>query len=472
MSSLASQDLILPAQTSAPIATWSPPAWAPAQTETSEQATASGLSDEQRALDAAAAAEAGMGEVEVDTLDCFGLRPSELDPTAASRMAVGMKRMQALLACEGGNELGCELAGPGLVGHESWQGVGGDTSEDLVVEDEEFTLRLSTRTAADGRTERVLFYKDIDGTFLSGVSAEPGEGLSEHEAPAEQPPAPDEEGLGSFLEGAILGDFAGNDTWSAVAGQTTVGLIPIAGQIADARDTLTAVRDVAEGKDGGWARLGAAGVGWIPGIGDALKGGARVGMRLGTDVVEEGAERLVKEAAEEGGERIGKEGTEVAEERAVREGVEESAAQVAARTSPSRAPDPTAAPQGRRTQSSANDSADRVRSDKRENEAADALARNGYEIEQNPSVPGQKRPDYRIEGKIFDNIAPVTNNPRNIWDRANKKILEEQTQRIVLNLDDSAVDIEVLRAQFANWPIEGLQEVLVVRGGHVIPLYP
>ena len=318
MSSLASQDLILPAQTSAPIATWSPPAWAPAQTEASEQATPSGLSDEQRALDAAAAAEAGMGEVEVDTLDCFGLRPSELDPTAASRMAVGMKRMQALLACEGGNELGCELAGPGLVGHESWQGVGGDTSEDLVVEDEEFTLRLSTRTTADGRTERVLFYKDIDGTFLSGVSAEPVEGLSEHEAPAEQPPAPDEEGLGSFLEGAILGDFAGNDTWSAVAGQTTVGLIPIAGQIADARDTFAAVRDVAEGKDGGWARLGAAGVGWIPGIGDALKGGARVGMRLGTEVVEEGAERLVKEAAEEGGERIAKEGAEEAAETAAR----------------------------------------------------------------------------------------------------------------------------------------------------------
>ncbi len=319
MSSLASQDLILPTQSSAPIAGWSPPAWTPAQGEDSEAAsdeTTTGLSEEQRALDQAAAAEAGMGQVEVDTLGNFGLRPSELDPAAASRMAVGMKRMQALLACDGGNELGCELAGPGLVGHESWQGVGGDTSEDLVVEGEEFTLRLNTRTTADGRTERVLFYKDIDGTFLSGVSAEPVEGLSEHEAPAEQPPAPDEEGLGSFLEGAILGDFAGNDTWSAVAGQTTVGLIPIAGQIADARDTLAAVRDVAEGKDGGWARLGAAGVGWIPGIGDALKGGARVGMRLGTEVVEEGAERLVKEAAEEGGERIAKEGAEEAAETA------------------------------------------------------------------------------------------------------------------------------------------------------------
>lgn len=484
MSSLDTQNLITPAQTSAPQANWNSPAWAPAQPTTSAEGSGTSLSDEQRTLDEAAAAEAGMGATEVATLGSFGLRPSEMDPAAGERMAVGLKRMQALLACEGGNEVGCELAGPGLVGHQTYEGVGGDTSEDLVVEDEAFTLRLSTRTTADGQTERVLFYEDIDGNYLSGVSAEPVEGRPEQQPPAEEPPTPDEEGLGSFLEGALLGDFADNDTWSAVAGQTTVGLIPIVGQIADARDTLAAVRDVAEGQDGAWARLSGAAVGWIPGIGDALKGGTRVGMRLGTEVVEEGAERLVKETVEEGAERLAreeadegaeqlaKEGAETAEERAARDGTEEGAEQVVAHTSASWAPDPTATPAGRRTQSSPNASADRVRSDIRENEAADTLAQSGYDIEQNPSVPGSKRPDYRIEGKIFDNIAPKTDNPRSIWSRAKDKIDEQQTERVVLNLDDSAVDIDVLRAQFADWPIEGLQEVLVVRGGQVIPLFP
>lgn len=392
MSSLDTQNLITPAQTTAPQASWTAPAWAPVQPLTSAEGSDTSLSDEQRGLDDAAAAEAGMGAAEVSTLSCFGLRPSELDPVAGERMAVGLKRMQALLACEVGNEVGCELAGQGgaafgLVGHQTYEGVGGDVSEDLVVEDADFTLRLTTRTNANGETERVLYYQDVDGTFLSGVSAEPIEVLSQDQVPNEEAPAPNEEGLGSFLEGALLGDLAANDTWSAVAGQTAVGLVPIVGQIADARDTLAAIKNVAEGKNGAWLQLGAAGVGWIPGIGDALKGGARVGMRLGTEVVEEGAERLVKEAAEEGGERLvreaaeegeerlAKEGAEAAEERATREGAEESATQVAARTSPSRAPDPIATPSGRRTRSSPNASADRVRSDMRENEAADTLAR-------------------------------------------------------------------------------------------------
>ncbi len=310
MSSLATQDLITGSQTpSAPV--YTAPDWAPA---TSTEQPQTGLSEEQRALDQAAAAEAGMGATEVGALSSFGLRPSEMDPEAARRMGLGLRRMEALLACEDGNATACELTGPGLVGHESTERVSGETSQDLVVEDAEFSLRISTRTTADGQTERVLTYQDVDGTFLSGVSAGPVEGVPETEPPDEQEPAPDEEGLGSFLEGALLGDFAGNDTWSAVAGQTVVGLIPVVGQVADARDTVAAVIDVAQGEEGAWARLGAAALGWLPGVGDALKGGARLGMRAGAEVVEEGAERVVKEVAEEGRERIAREGAETSEE--------------------------------------------------------------------------------------------------------------------------------------------------------------
>ena len=33
----------------------------------------------------------------------------------------------------------------------------------------------------------------------------------------------------------------------------------------------------------------------------------------------------------------------------------------------------------------------------RENEAADTLSKIGYHVEQNPAVPGSKKPDYRIK---------------------------------------------------------------------------
>ena len=468
MSSLDTQNLITPAQTSTPSTSWTAPAWTPAQPAATGQV---GLSDDQQALDAAAASEAGMGTTEVSTLSSFGLRPSEMDPAAGERMAVGLKRVQALLACEGGNEVGCDLAGPGLVSHQTYEGVNGDTSEDLVVEDGEFTLRLSTRTNANGETERVLYYQDVDGTFLSGVSAEPMEVIPQDQVPTKAAPAPDAEGLSSFLEGALLGDFAGNDTWSAVAGQTAVGLIPVVGQIADARDTLAAVRDVSEGKDGAWARLGGAAVGWVPVIGDALKGGARVGVRLGTEVVEEGTERLIKEATEEGEERLAKEAAEEGEERLAKEGVQ--TASNAERIAPSRQPDPNAVPRGPRTKLNPNDKDPvNIRALTRENESADTLARSGYDIEQQPSVPGPKNPDYRIEGQIFDNYAPTTKSPRNIWFTVSEKVKKEQASRIVLNLNDTEVGVDALRSQFASWPVDGLQEILVVRGDQVIPLFP
>lgn len=107
-----------------------------------------------------------------------------------------------------------------------------------------------------------------------------------------------EEGVGSFFEGAIAGDFSGNDSWSKVGGQTVVGVIPIVGQIADARDTVAALRDVAQGKDGAWVSLGAAALGWIPLFGDAAKGAIRVGRRAASEGAEEVLQRGTREGVE------------------------------------------------------------------------------------------------------------------------------------------------------------------------------
>lgn len=142
-------------------------------------------------------------------------------------------------------------------------------------------------------------------------------------------------------------------------------------------------------------------------------------------------------------------------------------------TSPSRAPDPNAEPGGPPTRIRDNDDAATKRSLQRENESAQILARNGYDVEQNPSVPGDKNPDYTIEGKVFDNYAPSGSNPRNIAANIQEKIDSGQTERVVLNLTDSNVDADALRTQLRDWPIEGLKEIVVIdKNGNVVNFYP
>lgn len=108
------------------------------------------------------------------------------------------------------------------------------------------------------------------------------------------------EGVGAFFSGAVAGDFSDNESWSKTGGQVAVGLIPVVGQIADARDTAAAIKDVAQGKDGAWINLGAAAIGWIPLIGDGAKAGLRVGRRILKESEKEVAEAVVKRAAKEG----------------------------------------------------------------------------------------------------------------------------------------------------------------------------
>lgn len=98
----------------------------------------------------------------------------------------------------------------------------------------------------------------------------------------------------------------------------------------------------------------------------------------------------------------------------------------------------------------------------RENESAQILANNGYHVEQNPIIPGLKNPDYKINGEIFDNIAPKTNSVRNIYDRALEKINAGQTKSVVINLADTKVSVGDLQKQFNDWPMKGLDKVIVI----------
>jgi len=140
----------------------------------------------------------------------------------------------------------------------------------------------------------------------------------------------------------------------------------------------------------------------------------------------------------------------------------------------SKSPGPNAVPRGPREKIHPKDNSETRRSATRENEAADTLAKRGHDVEQKPKVPGtKKRPDYRINGEIFDCYAPAHDtSTRAISSAIERKVKKGQADRIVLNLDDWGGNVEDMQKQLATYPIEGLKEVKVVKGGVDINIYP
>ncbi|MBI5623038.1 MAG: diguanylate cyclase [Elusimicrobia bacterium] len=109
-----------------------------------------------------------------------------------------------------------------------------------------------------------------------------------------------------------------------------------------------------------------------------------------------------------------------------------------------------------------------VRSLNRQNETAQTLYKNGYVVDQRGTAEGA---DFSVNGAELDCYAPKTDKPRAIWHVVKVKVLvKKQGRGVVLDLDDSAVSLEALRSQFERFPVEGLKDILVVRGGQVVPL--
>ncbi|MFI1201659.1 putative T7SS-secreted protein [Streptomyces sp. NPDC020883] len=142
-------------------------------------------------------------------------------------------------------------------------------------------------------------------------------------------------------------------------------------------------------------------------------------------------------------------------------------------TLPQRDPDPNATARGKPETISKNADPTTVRALTRQNEAADKLAQHGYDVEHSPEVPGSKNPDYKINGKVFDCYSPSSGSARNIAGEIQGKIDKEQTERVVLNLTDSPVDVSKMNAQLHDWPNPGLKEVIAIdKDGNVLHLYP
>ena len=138
---------------------------------------------------------------------------------------------------------------------------------------------------------------------------------------------------------------------------------------------------------------------------------------------------------------------------------------------PSGTPSPDHTPRGARTHAHPTRVVNRPH--RRENESADLLARHGYDVEQNPEPkPNGKKPDYKIEGQYFDCYAPATTRLDQIRKGIQRKIDDGQATRFVLNLDDCPRSVEEIRDLIHRQPIAGLEQILIVQSGDVIPFYP
>lgn len=137
-------------------------------------------------------------------------------------------------------------------------------------------------------------------------------------------------------------------------------------------------------------------------------------------------------------------------------------------TKPAHPPDPSRRPSGPATTLDG----DKTRSLERENESAIVLARAGYDVEQNPSSSSTKRPDYRIQGEVWDCYAPQGSNTKNIRAGMRKKVRKEQAARIILNLDDCGASPAEIRAYLERDPIRGLEEIKIIHNGEVKQFYP
>lgn len=235
----------------------------------------------------------------------FGVRVDQLPATQrdslarlldAAQQATKLQQLGALPSAVGGAHFGVERRVRGnLVEYALTAEIDGSTLRLARTFDLE-TLRLTT--SLDFSSDATKLQADVEydarprvlellalraDAVERGVRGEEVDDFSDLIAPET---LSNQEGALSFFEGAILGDFGENDSWSAIAGQSVIGFVPIAGQIADARDISASLVSVAEGRNGAWIAFGASVAGIVPGL-DFLKSGTRVGREILAEASEE-----------------------------------------------------------------------------------------------------------------------------------------------------------------------------------------
>ncbi|WP_437723393.1 hypothetical protein [Sorangium sp. So ce861] len=74
--------------------------------------------------------------------------------------------------------------------------------------------------------------------------------------------------------------------------------------------------------------------------------------------------------------------------------------------------------------------------------------------------------------EYFDCYAPKNSNADAIRNRMSEKVGKTQADRIVLSLEDSALNARNIKDALDRKPINGLKEVLVIKNGSVERIFP
>jgi hypothetical protein len=139
-------------------------------------------------------------------------------------------------------------------------------------------------------------------------------------------------------------------------------------------------------------------------------------------------------------------------------------------TRPSGQPDPNATPGG--TPTKLEGSAEARENLRIENDSATTLARAGYKIDQNTGdvgANGRSKPDYKMEGQLWDCYAPRDN--RETIRRELRKKVKDQSPNIVINMEKSSWTVEDMKAVLPT--VKGLKEVKIIdQNGNIIDAFP
>ncbi len=116
---------------------------------------------------------------------------------------------------------------------------------------------------------------------------------------------------------------------------------------------------------------------------------------------------------------------------------------------------------------------------------AELLAKNGYQVEYRPKVETftermrylwldpKKKPDFRIEGEIFDGYSPNKNTDVvNILKVIEKKTVDRQARRVLPNLDDSKLAAADIAKELRTNKIKFPDEIITVKNGKIVKVYP
>jgi RHS repeat-associated protein len=276
-----------------------------------------------------------------------------------------------------------------------------------------------------------------------------------------------------ILAEVVTGDFhEGKTTWSGTFINIGVGLIPIVGQVADARDTAAAVTHLYDEPSWGNAGvLGLAIVGWVPGIGDAIKGGGKIGRKALKGAAKEAIEKTGKEALEKTTKETLEKTTKETVEKTTKEAVEHAPGDVAKKAekqTAKHAADDAASKADDKAfdefhggkNEEAYDTTDRLRrGNLGEKLATDALAADGHKIIQfKPSILGTNQGGIDMV-TIKDGVVHFVDN-KALTRGGNVSSVSALTKNFAKNKDAVVKQLEDVIAGASGEQRKGLQEAL------------